>query len=72
MLKLCSATLKGCKLGYLDFDRKRLEPRELPWQGHHRFHFVSYVMYISGAKFEDYTAPIFQEIFLILISIFPF
>ena len=55
-------TLKGCKSGYLDFDRKRLEPRELPWQGHHRFHFVSFVMYISGAKFEHYRPNISRDI----------
>ena len=52
----------GCKSGYLDFDRKRLEPKELPWQGHHRFNFVSYVMYISGDKFEDYWSNIARDI----------
>ena len=45
-----------------DFDRKRLEPIELPWQGHHRFHFASYVMYISGAKFEGYCSNIPRDI----------
>ena len=38
---------------YLFFHRKRLEPRLLPWQ-HHRYHPVSYVMYISGAKFKEH------------------
>ena len=27
-------TLKGCEWGYLVFQRKRLEPRLLPWQQH--------------------------------------
>ena len=33
--------------------KKRLEPRVLPWQQHSRCHSVSFVMYISGAKFEE-------------------
>ena len=40
------------KVVYLDFHRKRLEPRVLPWQQYSRCHFVSFVMYISGVKFE--------------------
>ena len=36
------------------FHRKRLEPRVLPWQQYSRCHFVSFVMYISDAKFEDH------------------
>ena len=55
-------TRKGCKSGYLDFERKRLEPRELPWQGHHWFQFVSFVMCISGAKFEDYCSNTLRDI----------
>ena len=43
-------TQKGCKPGYLDFHRKRLEPRVLPWQQYSRCHFVSFVMYISGVS----------------------
>ena len=31
-----------------------LEPRMLPWQQHSRFHYVSFVMYIAGAKFEEF------------------
>ena len=31
-----------------DFDRKRLEPRELPWQGHHRLQFASMSRIASG------------------------
>ena len=54
--------LKGLQIGIFGFYRKRLEPRELPWQGHHRFHIVSYVMYISVAKFEDYHSNISRDI----------
>ena len=46
------------KWGYLVFHRKRLEPRVLPWQQYSRCHFVSFVMYISGAKFEDHCSNI--------------
>ena len=55
-------TQKGCKPGYLVFHRKRLEPRVLPWQQYSRCHFVSYVLYISGAKFEDYCSNISGDI----------
>ena len=57
----CS-TQKGCKRGYLVFHRKILEPRVLPWQPYSRCHFVSYVMYISGAKFEDHYSNISGDI----------
>ena len=53
---------KGCKRGYLVFHRKRLEPRVLPWQQYSRCHFFSYVMYISGAKFEDHCSNISGDI----------
>ena len=56
-------TYKGCKSGYLDFEGKRLEPRK----GQDRFHFVSYVMYLSGATFEDYRSNIYPW-----FSILPF
>ena len=36
------------------FYRKRLEPRMLPWQQHKRCHSDSFVIYISGAKFEEH------------------
>ena len=55
-------TQKSCKLGYLAFHRKRLEPRVLPWQQYSRCHFVSFVMYISGAKFEDHCSSISGDI----------
>ena len=53
---------KGCKRGYLIFHRKRLEPRVLPWQQYSRCHFVSFVMYITGAKFEDHCSNISGDI----------
>ena len=48
-----SVPLKGCKLAYLVFHRKRLEPKVLPWQQHRRCISVSFVMHIFGAKFEQ-------------------
>ena len=55
-------TQKGCKQGYLVFHRKRLEPRVLPWQQYTRCHFVSFVIYITGAKFEDHCSNISGDI----------
>ena len=55
-------THKGCKRGYLVLHRKRLEPRVLPWQQYSRGHFVSFVMYSSGAKFEDHCSNISGDI----------
>ena len=55
-------TQKGRERGYLVFHRKRLEPRVLPWQQYSRCHFVSFVMYISGAKFEDHCFNISGDI----------
>ena len=55
-------TQKGCKRGYLVLHRKRLEPRVLPWQQYNRYYFVSFVMYISGAKFEDHCSNISGDI----------
>ena len=51
--KTLCPTLKDCKWRYLVFHRKRLELMVLPWQQYSRCHFVSFVMYISDAKFED-------------------
>ena len=55
-------TQKGCKRGCLVFHKKRLERRVLPWQQYSRCHFVSYVMYISGAKFKDHCSNISGDI----------
>ena len=55
-------TQKGYKPGYLVFHRKRLEPKVLPWQQYSRCHFVSFVMYISGAKFEEHCCNISGDI----------
>ena len=53
---------KDCKLGYLDLYRKRLELRVLPWQQHSRCHSVSFVMYVSGTKFEEHCSNISGDI----------
>ena len=45
--------LKGCKWGYLIFHRKRLEPRVFCYGNNSRCHFVSVVMFMCGAKFEE-------------------
>ena len=60
--KTLSPALKGCKWDF--FDRKRLEPRELSWQWHHRCHFgFVFVMYNSCAKFnKDYGSNIARDI----------
>ena len=34
----------------------------LPWQQYNRCHFVSFVMYITGAKFEDHCSNISGDI----------
>ena len=60
--KILCPTLKGCKSGYLVFHRKRLEPRVLPWQQLRRCHSLPFVMYISGAKFEEHCSNIFRDI----------
>ena len=49
-------------MGIFVFHRKRLEPRVLPWQQYSRCNFVSFVMYISGAKFEDHCFNISGDI----------
>ena len=61
--KTLSLALKGCKWGYLGFQRKRLEPRVLPWQQNGRCHSVSFVMYVFGAKFEEHCSNISGDIF---------
>ena len=53
---------KGCRRGYLVFNRKRLEPKVLPWQPHSRWHFVPFVMYITGVKFKDHCCNISGDI----------
>ena len=55
-------TQKGCKRGYLVFHRERREQRVLSWQQYNRCHFVSFMMYITGAKFEDHCSNISGDI----------
>ena len=38
---------------YLIFHRKRLEPRVFCYGNNSRCHFVSVVMFVCGAKFEE-------------------
>ena len=47
--KTLCPTLKGCKLGYLVFHRRGLEPRVLPWQQHGRCYCFFYDVHF-GAK----------------------
>ena len=54
--------LKGYKWAYLFFHQKRLEPKVLPWQQHGGCHSVSFLMYISGAKFEEHCSYISRDI----------
>ena len=35
----------------------------LPWQWHNRCHSISFVMYVSGAKFEEHCSNISGDIF---------
>ena len=56
--------LKRLEMRIFDFDRKRLEPRELPWQWHHRCHFFL-LWYSFPVPSLKITAPIFLEVFFI-------
>ena len=49
-------------MGNFVLHRKRLEPKVLPWQQYSGCHFVSFAMYISGAKFEDHCSNISGDI----------
>ena len=65
--KTLCPTLKGYKWGYLFFHRKRLEPRVLPRQQQSKCQSVSFVKYISGAKFEEHcTGDILDSAFYCL------
>ena len=61
--KTLCPTLKGYKWRYLVFQRERLEPSAWPWREHSRCHFVSFLRYISGAKFEEHCSNISGDIF---------
>ena len=50
--------LKGCKWKSLVFHRRRLEATALPWKRHSRCHYVSFVIKVSGAKFEEHCSNI--------------
>ena len=53
---------KRLEMGIFGFSQKALEPRVLPWQQHSRCHSVSFVMYISGANFEEHCSNISGDI----------
>ena len=53
---------KGCKWAYMVFHKKRLETKVLPWKQHGRWYSVSFVMYISCAKFEEHYSNISRDI----------
>ena len=46
----------------------------LPWQQYSRCQFVSFVMFISGAKFEDHCSNIsgyiLNSVFIVLVELF--
>ena len=46
--------LKCCKWRYLVYNRRRLDPRLLPWQPRNGCHPVPFTMNIDGAKFEEH------------------
>ena len=47
---------------FLFFDRKRLGPKELLWKQQQGCHFVSFLMYIYGAKFQEHCFNISRDI----------
>ena len=53
---------KTLQMVMIGFHRRRLEPRVLPRQRHSRCHSVSFVMYVSGAKFEEHCSNISGDI----------
>ena len=50
-------SFQGLQMGYLLFEWK-----ELLWQHHWRCHFVSFVMHIYGAKFQEHCFNISKDI----------
>ena len=56
------AHIGDCKWGYSLFDRKRLEPKKLLWQQHKGGLFVSFLMHICGAKFQERCFNISRDI----------
>ena len=57
-----ACTLKSCKWGSQVRDRKELKLRQLTWLPHCGCDFVSFVMYISGAEFEEHPLNIYRDI----------
>ena len=53
---------------FLLFDRKRLGPKELLWKQHSGSHFVSFLMHIYGAKFQEHCFNISRDIIYSVFS----
>ena len=41
--------------------QRDLKPIVLPWQQHIGYHFASYLMYITGAKFESHRSNVSRD-----------
>ena len=62
--------LKGLQIRIFRFWQKETGAKRIALAlGHHKFHFVSYVMYVSGAKFKDYHSNISRDILDWIFSI---
>ena len=55
------------KDNYLIHCSKGLETRVLPWQHLNGCHFVPYLIYITGAKFEYHHSNVFGDILNLVI-----
>ena len=53
---------KRLQMGIFGFSQKETGAKSVAWQQHSRCHSVSYVMYISGAKFEEHCSNISGDI----------
>ena len=68
-MTLCS-TVEIANGDFLLFDRKRLGPKELLWKQHLGCHFVSFLMHISSAKFQEHCFNISRDIVYSVFSTF--
>ena len=53
---------KELQMGIFGLSQKETEPKVLPRQQHGKCHSVSFVMYISSAKFEEHCSNISRDI----------
>ena len=49
---------KRLQTGIFGFSQKEIGAKGVAWQQYSRCHFVSFLMYITGAKFEDHCSNI--------------